>query len=61
MTPDPEEFGFDPTSVKTVVVRTHPPPARALHDRIAQQAQPLPSCPEAVRRPVEIGLRAKTR
>jgi hypothetical protein len=61
MTPNPAELGCDPTSVKTVVVRTRPPPPRALHDWIARQAQPFPSRPEAVRRPVKIGLRAKTR
>jgi len=60
MTPNPEELGFDPTSVKTVVVRTRPPP-QALRDWIARQAQPLPLRSEAVRRPVEIGLRANTR
>jgi hypothetical protein len=61
MTPNPEELGFDPTTVKTVVVRTQPPPPKALQDWIARQAQPLPSRSKAVRRPVEIGLRAKTR
>ena len=61
MTPNPEELGFDPTSVRTVVARTRPPPAKALRDWIAWQAQPLPSRSEAVRRPVEIGLRANTR
>ena len=60
MTPNSEELGFDPTSVKTVVVRTRPPP-KALRDWIARQAQPLPLRSEAVRRPVEIGLRANTR
>jgi hypothetical protein len=60
MTPNPEELGLDPTSVKTVVVRTRPPP-KALRDWIARQAQPLPLRSEAVRRPVEIGLRANTR
>jgi hypothetical protein len=61
MTPNPEELGFDPTSVKTVVVRTRPPSPKALRDWIARQAQPLPLRSEAVRRPVEIGLRANTR
>lgn len=39
-----------------VVVRMHPPQLKALDDWIAQQAQPFPSRPEAVRRLVEIGL-----
>jgi hypothetical protein len=61
MTPIPEEFGFDPTSVKTVVVRRQPSPPEPLDDWIARQAHSSPSRPEAVGPPIEIGLRAKTR
>jgi hypothetical protein len=37
----------------------HPPQLNALDDWIAQQPRPFPSRPEAVRRLVEIGLKAK--
>ena len=39
-----------------VVVRMQPPRLRALDDWIAQQSQPFPSRPEAIRRLVEFGL-----
>lgn len=42
-----------------VVVRMHPPQLRALDAWIAQQAQPFPSRPEAVRQLIKIGLKAK--
>jgi hypothetical protein len=44
-----------------VVVRMHPPQLKALDDWIAQQAQPFPSRPEAIRRLVELGLTVKPR
>jgi hypothetical protein len=43
-----------------VVVRMHPPMLAVLDEWIAKQKQPFPSRPEAVRRLVELGLRAKT-
>jgi len=42
-----------------VVVRMHPPQLAALDGWIAQQPPPFPTRPEAVRRLVEIGLKAK--
>lgn len=41
-----------------VVVRMHPPHLKALDAWIAQQPQPFPSRPEAVRRLMERGLQA---
>jgi hypothetical protein len=42
-----------------VVVRMHPPMLAGLDEWIAKQKQPFPSRPEAVRRLVEVGLKAK--
>ena len=42
-----------------VVVRMHPPMLAGLDEWIAKQKQPFPSRPEAVRRLVELGLKAK--
>jgi hypothetical protein len=42
-----------------VVVRMHAPQLRDLDAWIAQQPQPYPSRPEAIRRLVEIGLKGK--
>jgi hypothetical protein len=42
-----------------VVVRMHPPMLAGLDDWIAKQKQPFPSRPAAVRRLVELGLKAK--
>ena len=42
-----------------VVVRMHRPQLAALDGWIAQQPPPFPTRPEAVRRLVEIGLKAK--
>jgi hypothetical protein len=44
-----------------VVVRMHPPQLRSLYDWIAKQPQPFPSRPEAIRRLVELGLKAKAK
>jgi hypothetical protein len=44
-----------------VVVRMHPPHLKALDAWIAEQGAPFATRPEAVRRLVEIGLRAKTK
>jgi Arc/MetJ-type ribon-helix-helix transcriptional regulator len=44
-----------------VVVRMHPPQLQAIDAWIAQQAQPFPSRPEAVRRLVELGLTVRTK
>jgi hypothetical protein len=44
-----------------VVVRMHPPMLTGLDGWIAKQKQPFPSRPEAVRRLVEIGLKAKAK
>jgi len=44
-----------------VVVRMHPPMLAGLDEWIAKQKQPFPSRPEAIRRLVEIGLKAKTK
>ncbi len=41
-----------------IVVRMHPPMLATLDEWIAKQDQPFPSRPEAVRRLVEIGLKA---
>jgi hypothetical protein len=43
-----------------VVVRMHPPMLTDLDAWIAKQNRPFPTRPEAVRRLVEIGLKAKT-
>jgi hypothetical protein len=42
-----------------IVVRMHPPALEMLDAWIAKQKQPFPSRPEAVRRLVELGLKAK--
>lgn len=42
-----------------VVVRMQPPQLRALDEWIGKQSPPYPSRPEAVRRLVELGLKAK--
>ena len=42
-----------------VVVRMHPPMLADLDAWIAKQKQPFPTRPEAIRRLVELGLKAK--
>ena len=42
-----------------VAIPTHPPMLAGLDEWIAKQKQPFPSRPEAVRRLVEFGLKAK--
>jgi hypothetical protein len=42
-----------------VVVRMHPPMLAGLDEWISNQRQPFPSRPEAIRRLVELGLKAK--
>jgi hypothetical protein len=44
-----------------VVVRMQPPQLQALDVWIAAQPQPFPSRPAAIRRHVELGLKAKPR
>jgi hypothetical protein len=44
-----------------VVVRMHPPQLQAVDAWIAQQQQPFPSRPEAIRRLVDLGLKAKAK
>jgi hypothetical protein len=44
-----------------VVVRMHPPMLIGLDEWIAKQKQPFPLRPEAVRRLVELGLKAKAK
>jgi len=47
------------SEIEPVVVRMHPPMLAGLDEWIANQKQPFPSRPEAVRRLVEIGLKSK--
>jgi hypothetical protein len=42
-----------------IVVRMHPPQLKALDSWIAQQPPPFPSRPEAVRKLVDLALKAK--